>query len=70
MYRFLPHQIRKIPILAMDATFVACGTVDVLNPSITTTELFDLLVDPFERNDLSGQYPEIVAELEMLMQNA
>jgi arylsulfatase A-like enzyme len=41
--------------------------VNVLNPTTTTTELFDLSVDPFERNDLSGQYPDVVTELEELM---
>jgi len=44
--------------------------MNVLVPSETTTELFDLSVDPSERNDLSFKHPEIKAKLEGLMQNA
>jgi len=44
--------------------------VNVLNPAITTTELFDLSVDPFEQNDLSGSNLNVVAELEELMRNS
>lgn len=40
------------------------------NPRETKLELYNLKQDPAEENDLAPQYPELVAEMEALMQEA
>jgi arylsulfatase A-like enzyme len=44
--------------------------LNVLRPDIATYELYDLSKDPFERNEISGEYPEVVAELKHIMTNS
>jgi arylsulfatase A-like enzyme len=43
--------------------------INVLYPTVATIDLFDLSADPFESNNLSDRYPEIVSELTEIMRN-
>lgn len=43
---------------------------NVLKPEKTTTELFNLAVDPGEKNDLAAENPELVQEMLELMKSA
>ncbi len=44
--------------------------LNVTKPDLIRTELYDLSKDIHEDNDLSAQYPELVAELEKIMENS
>lgn len=41
--------------------------LNLFNPSKTVVELYNLVIDPKEQNDVSAKYPEIVAEMKAIL---